>query len=271
MRRVRRIVVAAVLVVATVFPACSTVPITGRRQLKLVSDQEMLAMSFQQYDAFLKESKLSNNAKQTRMVARVGTRIQNAVERYFSSHGLAKELEGYRWEFHLVENEEPNAWAMPGGKVVVYTGILPVCRDETGLAVVLGHEVAHAVADHGAERMSQALLAQLGGAALDAALSNKPEETRALWMGAFGVGAAYGALLPFSRKQESEADHLGLVFMAMAGYDPQAAVAFWKRMSENAGGQAPPEFMSTHPSDARRIRDIQKNLPEALGYYAKAN
>jgi len=265
MRKYRVLIAVAFAVVA--ISACSTVPITGRRQLMLVSDKEMLSMSFQQYAAFLKQNNLSANARQTQMVVRVGTRIEHAVERYFSAHGLADKLDGYQWEFHLVESKEANAWAMPGGKVVVYAGILPLCQNDTGLAVVLGHEVAHAVADHGAERMSHALLAELGGAALKTAIKNKPEKTRTLWMGAFGAGASYGALLPFSRTQESEADHLGLIFMSMAGYDPRAATAFWERMEKMGGGKAPPEFMSTHPSDQRRIADIRRHLPEALTYY----
>lgn len=246
--------------------ACTTVPISGRRQLNIVPDSQLLAMSFQQYDAFLREHRESDDARATAMVRRVGTRIARAVERYMREHGMADRLEGYAWEFHLVESDEVNAWAMPGGKVVVYTGILPVCRDETGLAVVLGHEVAHAVARHGAERMSQSLLAEMGGALLDEALSEKPERTRQLWMNAYAVTANVAALLPFSRKQESEADRMGLVFMAMAGYDPRAAVDFWSRMAAQGGG-APPEILSTHPSDETRIREIRAHLPEALRYY----
>jgi predicted Zn-dependent protease len=256
---------AAALILFGVF-SCATVPITGRSQLKLIPDSEMLSMSYSQYDDVLKSSKLSTDAKQTEMIRRVGGRIQGAVERYFTDHGMADRLKGYRWEFNLVEGDEVNAWCMPGGKVVFYTGILPVCRDESGVAVVMGHEVAHAVAGHGGERMSQQLLAQMGGVALATALKDKPEQTRNLWLGAFGAGAQVGVLLPFSRTQESEADHLGLIFMAMAGYDPHRAVDFWQRMSASSGG-APPEFLSTHPSDQTRIAKIQQELPEAAGYY----
>jgi predicted Zn-dependent protease len=180
-------------------------------------------------------------------------------------------LSNYSWEFNLVQNAEKNAWCMPGGKVVVYTGILPVTSNEAGLSVVLAHEISHAVAGHGDERMSQGLLAQLGGLALSQALSQKPQQTQQLWMTVFGVGVQYGALLPYSRLQESEADHLGLIFMSMAGYNPNEALMFWQRMAQQNNGQAPPEFMSTHPSDASRIAKIKEELPEAMRYYKGTN
>ena len=253
----------------TVFSACNTVAISGRQQLNIIPDATMNATSFQQYDEFIKTHPLSKDKKNTALVKKVGNNIRNAVERYFKEKHLEKELAGYQWEFNLVESPEVNAWCMPGGKVVVYTGILPITKDENGLAVVMGHEIAHAVAKHGAERMSQELIAQMGGMALSEALSEKPEETRQLWMTAFGVGAQYGVLLPFSRAQESEADHLGLIFMAMAGYDPHGAVTFWQRMAAMSGGQKPPELLSTHPSDAHRINDLKKLLPQAMKYYHK--
>jgi predicted Zn-dependent protease len=249
--------------------SCSTVPITGRTQLDIVPNSTMLAMSLQEYDTFLKSHKLSSNPEQTQMVKRVGVRIQRAVEQYFAQNQLSHELDGYGWEFNLVESDEVNAWCMSGGKVVVYTGILPITQDEAGLATVMGHEIAHAVAKHGNERMSQALMAQMGGAALSVALAQKPQETRELWMTAFGLGAEVGVLLPYSRLQEEEADHLGLIFMAMAGYDPSAALAFWQRMSAKKDAKAPPEFLSTHPSDETRIRKIKALLPEATRYYTK--
>jgi predicted Zn-dependent protease len=259
------------LVAATAFSvlvySCSTVPMTGRKQLSIVPNSQMQSMSYSEYDSFLKQNKLSTDQAATQLVRKVGTRIQGAVERYMSENGMADRLKGYAWEFNLVESPDVNAWCMPGGKVVVYTGILPVTKTEEGLAVVLGHEIAHAVAEHGGERMSQQLLAQLGGVALSEALKNKPAETQQLWMGVFGVGAQYGVLLPYSRTHESEADHLGLIFMAMAGYDPNTAVGFWERMAAGKQGQAPPEFMSTHPSDERRIAQIKEVLPEALKYY----
>ncbi|HPA13826.1 MAG TPA: M48 family metallopeptidase [Desulfobacterales bacterium] len=246
--------------------SCSTVPITGRKQLSLISDSSMLSMSFQQYSEFLKSNKLSSNQEQTQMVKRVGDRLKKAVERYFIENKMADELKNYAWEFNLVENSEVNAWCMPGGKVVVYTGILPITRDEAGLAVVMGHEIAHAIAKHGGERMSHALAVQMGGIALSTAVASQPAQTQNLWMQVFGVGSQYGFMLPYSRLQENEADHLGLIFMAMAGYDPHAAIGFWERMSQKKGGGTP-EFLSTHPADATRIQNIRKLIPDAMRYY----
>jgi predicted Zn-dependent protease len=248
--------------------ACATVPITGRQQLSLIPSSSLMSMSYQQYGDFLKTNKLSSYKAKTDEVKQVGARIQGAVERYFQQVGQSDQLQGYQWEFNLVENKEVNAWCMPGGKVVVYSGILPVAKGEPGLAVVMGHEIAHAIAGHGSERMSQEMLAQFGGAALSTAMSQQPEQTRQLWMSVYGVGAQYGALLPYGRLQESEADRLGLIFMAMAGYDPHEAVTFWERMASMKGGQKSPEFLSTHPSDATRIAEIEKLIPEAMGYYA---
>jgi len=257
-----------ILIMALLIQFCSLVPLTGRRQLSLVSDADMLSTSFVQYDQFLKDNKLSTNTAQTNMVKGVGKRIQNAVVTYFARNNLTQELNGFAWEFNLIESNEVNAWCMPGGKVVVYSGILPVTQDETGLAVVMGHEIAHAVAKHSNERMSQALLAQLGGETLAAALQQKPQQTQEIWMAVFGAGVQLGAILPYSRLQESEADHLGLIFMAMAGYNPNGAVEFWQRMSQNAGAK-PPEFLSTHPSDQSRIQKIKAEIPEAMKYYKK--
>jgi predicted Zn-dependent protease len=256
------------LLILFLIQSCSLVPLTGRRQLSLVSDADMLSMSFVQYDQFLKENTLSTNTVQTNMVEGVGRRIQNAVTTYFTRNNLSRELNGFAWEFNLIESKDVNAWCMPGGKVVVYTGILQVTQNEAGLAVVMGHEIAHAVAKHSNERMSQALLAQLGGQTLAAALRDKPQETQQIWMTVFGVGVQVGAMLPYSRLQEGEADHLGLIFMAMAGYDPNSSVDFWQRMSQNAGAK-PPEFLSTHPSDENRIRKIKSEIPEAMKYYKK--
>jgi len=264
-RRIRGLL--AGLFAALLAVSCSTVALTGRHQLNIVPDSEMLSVSTQQYGQFMKENKPSTDAVQTERIKRVGARIQSAVEEYARQTDHAKDLAGYAWEFNLVESKEVNAWCMPGGKVVFYTGIMPVCQDDNGVAVVMGHEVAHAVAKHGAERMSQSLLVEMGGAALGAALQSKPQETQQLWMGAFGAGAQYGVLMPFGRGQESEADHLGLIFMAMAGYDPHHAVEFWQRMAKASGGKAPAKFMSTHPSDEHRIQKIQEELPEAMKYY----
>ena len=238
-----------ILVFSFVTISCSTVAITGRKQLNIIPDSEMLSMSFQQYDEFIRTNRLSADANNSNMVKRIGFNVQNAVQRYFTENKMADRLNGYNWEFNLVESNDVNAWCMPGGKVVVYTGILPLTQDEAGLAVVMGHEIAHAIAEHGNERMSQILLTQLGGIALSEALSSQPQQTRDLWLGVYGLGAQVGVLLPYSRTHESEADRLGLVFMSMAGYDPNVAVGFWERMAAQKQGQAPPEFLSTHPSD----------------------
>jgi len=254
------------LLIALLVAACATVPVTGRRQLSLIPDSQMHALSYQQYDQVIEGSQLSDDQQATEMVKRVGRRIQVAVEQYMQQNGLSSALDGYEWEFHLIESDQVNAWCMPGGKVAFYTGILPICEDETGVAVVMGHEVAHAVAQHGSERMSHGMVAQLGGMALNEAIQDKPEQTQALYMSAFAIGTQYGAMLPFSRKHESEADQMGLIFMAMAGYNPQAAPVFWERMA-NAGGGKPPEWMSTHPADETRVRQLNEWMPEAMEYY----
>ncbi len=245
---------------------CNTVPITGRKQLNIIPASQINALSFQQYNEFIKSNKLSSDEKSTALVKKVGLNIKNAVERYFAEKKLSKELDGYQWEFNLIESEEVNAWCMPGGKVVVYTGILPITKDETGLAVVMGHEIAHAVAQHGSERMSQGLLQQLGGLALDVALKDEPAATRELFLTAYGIGSTVGVILPYSRTHESEADRLGIIFMAMAGYNPNEAIDFWQRMA-NLNKAKLPEFLSTHPSDETRIANLKKYLPEALQYY----
>lgn len=257
------------LLIAVLLASCTTVPLTGRRQLDLVPSSSMLSLSFQQYDNFIKSNTVVTNTAQSRMVKTVGRRIQTAVEEYMRSNGMSDRLRNYNWEFNLVEGKEANAWALPGGKVVVYTGLLPVTQNDAGLATVMGHEIAHAVAKHGDERMSQGLIASMGTAAVAAAMESRPEQTQRVWMSAFGLGAQYGVMLPFSRLHESEADRLGLIFMALAGYDPNTAVGFWERMATMKGGAGVPEFMSSHPSDTSRIRRIKEQLPEALGYYRK--
>ena len=226
-------------------------------------------MSLTSYNEFLKTNPVSPDKSEAELVKQVGSDIATAVTKYFNDNKLSSRLEGYKWEFNLVKNDSvPNAWCMPGGKVVVYSGILPYTQDKNGLAVVLSHEIAHAVARHGNERMSQALLTQLGGIALSEALKQKPAETQSIFNTAYGLGSQYGVMLPFSREHELEADKLGLIFMAMAGYDPNTAVSFWERMNAK-GGQKPPEFMSTHPSDEKRISKIKAALPEAMKYYKK--
>jgi len=245
--------------------SCQQVAVTGRKQLNFIPASEMQSMSYTSYKQFLSSNKLSTDMQKTAMVKNVGQRIQKAVEQYMTQKNLSNQLKGFQWEFNLVDDPTVNAWCMPGGKVVVYTGILPVVQDEKGLAVVLGHEIAHAIANHGGERMSQQLAVQTGGLALSVALSEKPAATQQIFAQVFNVGSQIGVLLPFSRLHESEADHMGLIFMAMAGYDPNAAVSFWQRMKVKSG-QKPSEIMSTHPSDDRRIADIQKLMPEALSY-----
>ncbi|MFD1469653.1 M48 family metallopeptidase [Hymenobacter caeli] len=250
----------------TLLAACTTVPITGRRQLSLVSNGEMNTLAVTQYKQTLGTAKLSTNAAEVATVRRVGQRIQAAVELYFRQQGQSAQLEGYQWEFNLIDDPKTvNAWCMPGGKVVVYTGILPLTRDENGLAVVLGHEISHAVARHGAERMSDQLALQLGGTALSTAFSQNPAATGSLFNTVIGAGEQ-GASLAFSRRQESEADHLGLIFMAMAGYDPRGALPFWQRMAAQSQNSTP-VFLSDHPADATRIADIGRLLPEAQKYY----
>jgi predicted Zn-dependent protease len=249
---------------------CSQVDITGRQQFNFVPDSVMNSMSFQSYTEFMGENTLSTDTKQIEQVKRVGERIADAVDTYCRNHGCQERLKGYKWEFNLIEDKAVNAWAMPGGKVVVYTGLLPVAQDETGLAVVMGHEIAHAFAKHGAERMSQGLLVNFGGMALSMALEEKPEQTKDLFLKSYGVGTQVAVMLPFSRVHESEADHLGLIFMAMAGYDPQAAVEFWGRMAASKDDKDKPlEILSTHPADDTRISNLKKHLPEAMSYYDK--
>jgi len=247
--------------------ACEQVAITGRKQFNLVPDMIMNSMSFQSYADFLTQNKLSSNTQQGEMVKSVGLRIQKAVEQYCAENNLSPRLKGYNWEFNLVEDPNVNAWCMPGGKVVVYTGLLSVSQDEASLAVVMGHEIAHAIAKHGAERMTQGLIVEMGGMALSTALAKRPEETKNLFMRSYGAGTQYGILLPYSRVHETEADRLGLIFMAMAGYDPHEAVIFWERMAAANKGASPPELLSTHPSDATRIKNIKTFIPEAMQYY----
>lgn len=254
----------SLVVVVLLLIACATVPLTNRRQLNIIPSGELLSMSYQQYDEVKKTSTLSTNQAQIAMVKNVGQRIATATEAFLKENNLPA---NYEWEFILIEDDKTvNAWCMPGGKVAFYSGILPYTKTDAGIAVVMGHEIAHAIAQHGNERMSQGLIVQMGGIALTAALQNKPELTQQLWMSAFGFGAQVGMLLPFSRKHEYEADRIGLTLMAKAGYNPQEAVDFWERMSQS-GGAKPPEFLSTHPSDEKRVAAMKQNLPEAMKHY----
>jgi predicted Zn-dependent protease len=242
--------------------SCSKVPITNRKQMNLLPESEMVSLSLTEYQSFLKANPPVTGTTDAQMVKSVGAKIQNAVTQYMNQNKMGSRISGYKWEFNLVNSKEVNAWCMPGGKVVVYSGLLPVTQDET---IVMGHEIGHAVARHGNERMSQGLLAQFGGIALDVALSQKSAETRNLFLTSYGVGSTLG-VLAYSRMQESEADKLGVIFADMAGYDPRKAITFWQRMSAS-GGAKPPELLSTHPSDQKRIKDLQAYMPQALKYY----
>lgn len=247
--------------------SCATVPLTGRRQLSLVPASEINAMSFQAYEQVLDTSRISNNQEWKNMVHSAGRNISRAVEEYMREIGEEDNIEGFQWEFNLLAEDIINAWAMPGGKIAFYEGIMPIAQNETGVAVVMGHEIAHAIARHGAERMSLGLAQQLGGATLQVALSQQPQLTQQLAMTAFGIGSQVGVQLPYSREHESEADRLGLIFMAKAGYDPRVAPAFWERMQAQEQGPRPPEFLSTHPHPDSRIRKLRKYMDEAVAVY----
>jgi predicted Zn-dependent protease len=248
--------------------SCSTVPLSGRNRLSFVNEGEMQTAAAQSYSTLLKapSTKVLNNADAAR-VKRIGQKIATAVTRYMNANGYAAQIQGFNWEFNLIDSKEVNAWCMPGGKVAVYSGILPVAKDDAGLATVMGHEIAHAVAQHSSERASKAAVAEGLGGLLGAATGSKSATTQQVINQVYGISAQGFYLLPNSRVQELEADHLGLIFMSMAGYNPSNAVSFWQRMASVGGSaQKPPEFLSTHPADATRIAQIQKDLPEAQRY-----
>ncbi|HLR37256.1 MAG TPA: M48 family metallopeptidase [Chitinophagaceae bacterium] len=262
-KRILSLLLSVLLIVAS----CKTVPLTGRHQLNLIPESKMTQMAVSQYRSFLTSNPVVTNTsnKNVEMVKRVGSRIAQAVTTYLTNHGYGNSVDDYHWQFNLVKSDEANAWCMPGGKVVVYTGLLPITQNETALAVVLGHEIAHAVARHGNERMSQQLIAQGLQVAGSVALSKEPKK-RNIFLQAFGVGGSLG-LKAFGRRDELEADQLGLIFMAMAGYDPRQAIPFWKRMASMSGSNNVPTLLSSHPSDAKRIRQIKRLLPKAMKYY----
>lgn len=249
--------------------SCATNPITGKKQLNFVSNSELFPTSFQQYGTFLKENKVISGTADAKRVEKVGMRIKAASEKYLTYLGQAEYLKDYRWEYKLVDNKEVNAWCMPGGKIVVYSGILPVTKDDAGLATVMGHEVSHAILNHGAQRMSAAQLQQLGAAGVAVATGNKSAETQQIWNQAYGTGSQVLGMMPFSRSHETEADKIGLTLMAIAGYNPEEAITFWQRMSAQSAGQAQPEILSTHPSDATRIANLKALMPEAKATAAK--
>jgi predicted Zn-dependent protease len=256
------------LMALPMFVACSTNSVTGRKQLALFPEETLQQQALTEYKSFLSQNKVlsTSGSRDAEMVTRVGTRIAKAITDYYTQKGLANELNGYKWEFNLVDNKEVNAWCMPGGKVVVYTGLLPITTNEAALAIVLGHEITHAVAHHGNERISQVAIAQGLEVAGDLFTSNNPK-ANTIFKSVFAPGAQVAVLLPNSRKQEYEADHFGLNFAAMAGYNPREAIPFWQRMSVAAGSNKPPEFLATHPSDENRIARLQGYMDEALGYY----
>ncbi|MBE6309756.1 MAG: M48 family metallopeptidase [Bacteroidales bacterium] len=261
----KKVILPLLIVCAFVMQSCSTVAVTGRNQLNLVSDSEVLTASLTQYSDYMKTAKKSTNATQTAQVVRVGKKIAAATEQYLRNNGLASEIQNFSWEFNLVQSDEVNAFCMPGGKIVVYEGIMKLISSDDELAVIIGHEVAHAVAKHSNERMSQQVLAQYGAQALSVAMAEKSAVTQQVANTVYGLGAQYGVMLPFSRKHESEADYMGLVFMELAGYKLESAVTFWQKMSSQ--GSYTPEFMSTHPSDTRRINDINAAIPEVRQKY----
>ncbi len=246
--------------------SCHKVPITGRRQINLLPETQLIGMSLTNYDQFLKENKkLPANDPQAQRVINICKKLQGAVEQFMVKEHMQKKIKNFKWEYNVVEDPAVNAWCMPGGKIVVYTGLIPVAQTDEGLATVIGHEIAHAIARHGNERMSTGLATQLAGVGLGAAMSSKPQQTQNLFLQSFGMASNLGTL-KFSRNHESEADKMGLVFMALAGYDPSKSVDFWQRMSQT-GGAGVPEFLSTHPSHDTRIKRIQEFLPEAMQYY----
>lgn len=262
MKRIFTTAIAAALI----FTGCTKNALTGKSRLNLVSEQQLQEMARSEYRSFLSQNKVvSTGNKDAEMVKRVGSRIANAITQYYKAEGKEDITKGYQWEFNLVDNKDVNAWCMPGGKVVVYTGLLPVAQNEAALAVVLGHEITHAVAEHGASRMNQTIAAQGLGTLGDLLTSNNPKANN-IFNNIYGPGVQIGVLLPNSRSQEYEADRYGLIFSAMAGYNPQEAVPFWQRMAAG-GGQKPPEFLSTHPADENRIARLKKLMPEALKYY----
>lgn len=256
------------IIATTLLIACSKNPITGRNQLALLNETELQQMAAQEYRQFLSQNRVvsANASRDAEMVRRVGNRLVAAINQYYAQQGLSNELANYQWEFNLVADDQINAWAMPGGKTVVYTGLLPVTQNEAALAVVMGHEIAHSLAKHGNERMSQVMVAQ-GIGAVGGVLTSGNQQVSNIFNNVYGPAAQLGVLLPNSRKQELEADKYGLIFTAMAGYNPQEAIPLWERMERAANGQKPPEFLSTHPSEQTRIQRLREFMPQALKYY----
>lgn len=264
-----KVIYHATLLIVLIFFSCKTVPVTGRKQLNLVPNAMIQALAFTQYDSVVKASATLNAYDQrAQMVTRVGSRIQKAVETYMQQNNMSKEIKSFKWEYNTISENTINAWCMPGGKVVVYTGLLPITQNETALAVVLGHEIAHAIARHGNERMSEGLLINLGGMVLEEALKEKKQQTQLLFLGLYMIGSNLAISLPNSRMQENEADKLGLIFMSMAGYNPEEAIPFWQRMAA-VNNTKIPQFLSTHPSDETRLKKLSALIPEIKNTYFK--
>lgn len=259
--------IAGLLIGAWLLSNCSSVPLTGRKRTAWLPESELSAMANDQYAQVIQQGPISSNTVMTNQVKGVGNRIARAATKYLTDNGYTDLLANFNWEFNLIESDQVNAWCMPGGKVAFYTGIMPICATDAGVAVVMGHEVAHAIAQHGNERMTHSLIQQAGAVSLAVAMQEQPQETQAMFFTAYGIGTELGGMLPFSRKHETEADELGLIFMAMAGYDPNEAPKFWERMATASGGEAPPEFLSTHPSHSNRIKHLNSLIPKAMEYY----
>jgi Zn-dependent protease with chaperone function len=257
------------LLIITTILSCAKNPFTGKKTFNFVSNSELFPTSFQQYGTFLKDNKVITGTTDAKRVETVGLKIKMAAEKYLEVNGYKEYLKDYAWEYKLVESKEVNAWCLPGGKIVFYSSILPICKDDSGMAAVMGHEVAHALANHGAQRMSAGILQQAGAGLVGAAVDSKNNQEKQLWTTAYGGVTQYGAMLPFNRSHESEADKIGLILMSIAGYDPTTAISFWERMSANSGGKSQPEFLSTHPSDTTRIENLKNLIPEAKIQAAK--
>lgn len=257
----KKLTALTLLAASIILSSCGSVALTGRKQLLLVSDQEVYQAGLTQYNEYIASSQLSSDTKNTAVVKNVGQKLAAATEQYLKANGLESELKNFAWEFNLVKDNQVNAFCMPGGKIVVYEGLLTVAQTEAELAVVIGHEIAHAVAKHSNERMSQQMMAQYGAAILSQALSQKSAAIQQTASTVFGLGAQYGLMLPYSRKHEYEADYMGIVFMELAGYDSTSSLDFWTKMSADGSGGS--DFLSTHPSDTKRIAELKKRIPEA--------
>jgi predicted Zn-dependent protease len=250
--------------------SCTSNKITGRKQLNIISNAQMISLAESQYAEVLKKSKVVTNTKASATVVTIGKRIVEVVNKYYAAQGMQSLLKDYKWEYTLIDSKEANAWCLPGGKIAVHTGLLPITENDDALAVVMGHEIAHALAEHGKERVNQQIINSGGAITLQVLTANQSQANQNLFLQAFGFASEYGVILPFSRKQELEADKLGLKFAAMAGFNPRSAVPLWQRMGSMSKGNKPPEFASTHPAEETRIDELNKQMPEAISLYEAA-